>query len=108
MKILWHPSSVDKESTCLLLFVQVSIEWSNGLETLFSVLFFSDFNFFSVIHVTGELYWFPSPFLFGFIDVLISKWIISTVFRSDINWSFIQKFCSIDVYLDYEIESNLP
>lgn len=88
MEVLWHPSSVYKKATWLFVLIKVSIEWSYYFITFLSILFFFNFYFFCVIHVSSELNWSPSPFFLGFIYVLSCERIITTVFRSDINRSF--------------------
>ena len=42
LQIIWQPASIHKNTTFLILFVEVSEEWSDNLNTLLSI--FGPFN----------------------------------------------------------------
>jgi hypothetical protein len=62
-EILWYPPSINKNRACFSLPIQMSIEWSNNLNTFLTSVLLVDLDFFLMVKNAFDSYWFERPFL---------------------------------------------
>jgi hypothetical protein len=94
LEIRWNPSPIHKNCLNLIIISDVSIVWSDAINSLLSVFPLFNLDIHAQVEVSIEDDWLPLPIVFELLKILSFPWEISSISWCDINWSLIQSLLS--------------